>query len=209
MTFRGDIESTGRPLMTAPAPPASQRAASRRREASIQRTHALGKRISSSRAKSEPNSTRVRSCSGTPRLMSAWVNAPVPDPSSITGPVSGVISCVIRSARAVPDGVTEATRNGALIQARKKDQLSEARMPVLCPEVSSGATRRLRPALGGILDDMCSPSQWRPPQRLSGPGASMSAPPLRRGTVVTDPTTGLSLPVMQMRKNPPGSTSPG
>ncbi len=61
--------------------------------------------------------------------------APVPGPSSMTGPVSGVISCVIRSARAVPDTASpEATRNGAPIQARKKDQLVvRLSMPALCP----------------------------------------------------------------------------
>src|SRR5882762_2572372 len=124
ITFFGGIDSSGRPLTTAPAalPPNSSTSFSR--VASISRTRALGKRPFSRRTKSEPSSTRARLSSATPRAQRARVNAPVPAPSSMTGPVAGEISDVMSSASARPDGTTAPTCSGSEIQARTQPMVS-------------------------------------------------------------------------------------
>lgn len=91
-----------------------------RRAASIHKTRARGRPDRRRRAKSDPFSTRTSFSCGTPRSSRAWVNTPVPGPSSMTGAVSGVISPVMRSASAPPEGAIVATRRGSLSHSRRK-----------------------------------------------------------------------------------------
>ncbi|SCM70093.1 hypothetical protein KL86PLE_10036 [uncultured Pleomorphomonas sp.] len=62
----------------------------------------------------------MRSPSSIPRSKSARVNAPVPGPSSKTGPSEGEISIVMSRESESPDGATAATRKGLATHDRKK-----------------------------------------------------------------------------------------
>ena len=66
-----------------------------------------------------------------PRATSALVTAPVPEPSSMTGPaLSGSTQRAIARASILPDGVTAPIESGLSIQCRMKATSSRKRRPL-------------------------------------------------------------------------------
>ena len=190
MTSRVDMFGSGRPLTTAPTTSLSYSLSPRSRPASIQSTRAPGKRSCSFLTKSDPYSIRVSSSGRPPRLRSWYVKAPVPGPSSMTGPVAGSHGRVPELRRG---GITstwhrrrspdfwnrQVSTHRARSPRRRRNDLHEIRWPLqACVRdlLQRRRRRRYSPCQGAAAQTLLSARTGRGSlSRTSGPSPARSS----------------------------------